>query len=92
MSRNKKNNVYPCKPQFYYIKVGFKEAKIYRRVFVMTSSRKDGADCFYFFICLFFFYFINLFIFFFFCWFMKCMVSVVACLLFLLVSLVGYAL
>ena len=21
--RNKKNNVYPCKPQFYYIKVGF---------------------------------------------------------------------
>ena len=24
LSRNKKNNVYPCKPQFYYIKVGFK--------------------------------------------------------------------
>ena len=24
MSRNKKNNVYSCKPQFYYIKVGFK--------------------------------------------------------------------
>ena len=24
MSRNKTNNVYPCKPQFYYIKVGFK--------------------------------------------------------------------
>ena len=23
-SRYKKNNVYPCKPQFYYIKVGFK--------------------------------------------------------------------
>ena len=23
-SRNKKINVYPCKPQFYYIKVGFK--------------------------------------------------------------------
>ena len=23
-----KNNVYPCKPQFYYIKVGFKEVKI----------------------------------------------------------------
>ena len=22
LSRNKKNNVYPCKPQFYYIKVG----------------------------------------------------------------------
>ena len=27
-SRNKKNNVYPCKPQFYYIKVGFKGVKI----------------------------------------------------------------
>ena len=23
LSRNKKHNVYPCKPQFYYIKVGF---------------------------------------------------------------------
>ena len=27
-SRNKKNNVFPCKPQFYYIKVGFKGVKI----------------------------------------------------------------
>ena len=27
-SRNKKNNVYPCKPQFYYIKEGFKGVKI----------------------------------------------------------------
>ena len=26
--RNKKNNVYPCKPQFYYIKVGFEGVKI----------------------------------------------------------------
>ena len=25
---NKKNNIYPCKPQFYYIKVGFKGVKI----------------------------------------------------------------
>ena len=24
LSRNNKNNVYPCKPQFYYIEVGFK--------------------------------------------------------------------
>ena len=24
LSRNKKINVYPCKPQFYYIKVGLK--------------------------------------------------------------------
>ena len=28
LSRNKKNNVYPCKPQFYYVKVGFKGVKI----------------------------------------------------------------
>ena len=28
LSRNKKNNVYPCKPQFYYIKVGFRGVKI----------------------------------------------------------------
>ena len=27
-SKNKLNNVYPCKPQFYYIKVGFKGVKI----------------------------------------------------------------
>ena len=28
LSRNKKNNVYPCQLQFYYIKVGFKVVKI----------------------------------------------------------------
>ena len=28
LSRNEKNNLYPCKPQFYYIKVGFKGVKI----------------------------------------------------------------
>ena len=28
LSRSKKNNVYPCKPQFYYIKAGFKGVKI----------------------------------------------------------------
>ena len=28
LSRNKKNNVYPCKLQFYCIKVGFKGVKI----------------------------------------------------------------
>ena len=28
LSINKKNNVYSCKPQFYYIKVGFKGIKI----------------------------------------------------------------
>ena len=38
LSRNKKNNVYPCKPQFYYIKVGFKGVKLYRHVFVMYCT------------------------------------------------------
>ena len=28
LSRNNNNNVYPCKPQFYCIKVGFKGVKI----------------------------------------------------------------
>ena len=28
LSKNKKNNVYPSKPQFYCIKVGFKGVKI----------------------------------------------------------------
>ena len=28
LSRNKKNNVYPCKPQFYYIKAGFNGVNI----------------------------------------------------------------
>ena len=28
LNKNKKHNVYPCKPQFYYIKVGFKGVKI----------------------------------------------------------------
>ena len=28
LSSNKKNNIYPCKPQFYYMKVGFKWVKI----------------------------------------------------------------
>ena len=35
LSKNKKNKVYPCKPQFYYIKMGFKGSKLYRHVFVM---------------------------------------------------------
>ena len=32
-SKNKKNNVYPCKPQFYYIKVGFKGGQNYMGMF-----------------------------------------------------------
>ena len=33
LSKNKKNNVYPSKPQFYYIKVGFKGLKITQACF-----------------------------------------------------------
>ena len=40
LSRNKKNNVYPCKPQFYYIKVGFKGLKI----FVMEKKNAVEYD------------------------------------------------
>ena len=43
LSRNKKNKVYPCKPQFYYIKVGFNGVKIYRHVCVMYSSTSFGG-------------------------------------------------
>ena len=35
LSRNKKNNVYPCKLQLYYIKVGLRGSKLYRHVFMM---------------------------------------------------------
>ena len=49
LSRNKKNNVYPCKPQFYYIKVGFEGVKIiyacfrdaYNQRLVLSSVTKD---------------------------------------------------
>ena len=37
LSKNKKNNVYPCKPQFYFIKWGLRGSKIYRYVFVMLQ-------------------------------------------------------
>ena len=43
-SRNKKNNVYPCKPQFYYIKFGFKGSKLNRHVFVVrifTAAKRE---------------------------------------------------
>ena len=33
LSKNKKNNVYPCKPQFYYIQVGFKGVNILKACF-----------------------------------------------------------
>ena len=37
LNRNTKINVYPCKPQFYCIKVGFKGVKTNGRVFVMSA-------------------------------------------------------
>ena len=33
LSRNKKNNVYPCKPKFYYIKVEFEVGSNYIGMF-----------------------------------------------------------
>ena len=44
LSKNKKNNVYPCKSQFCYIKVGFKGPKLYMHVFVMISLFLKGAS------------------------------------------------
>ena len=43
LSRNKKNNVYPCKPQFYAIKVGFKGVNIIQACFldVKLNVRKN---------------------------------------------------
>ena len=39
LSRNKKNNVYPCKSKFYCIlKWGLRGSKLYRRVFVMLGG------------------------------------------------------
>ena len=38
LSRNKKNNVYPCKPQFYCNKWGLRGSKLYMHVFVMSSN------------------------------------------------------
>ena len=45
LSRNNKNNVYPCKPQFYYIKAGFKGSKLYRYVFVMSNRNSQVFYC-----------------------------------------------
>ena len=50
LSRNKKNNVYPCKPQFYYTKVGFKGVKIIQACFrdilnLCTDNTQIFSDC-----------------------------------------------
>ena len=38
LTRNKKNNVYPCRSQFYYQKWGLKGSKLYSHVFVMGKA------------------------------------------------------
>ena len=43
LSRNKKINVYPCKPQFYYIEVGFKGVQIIQACFCDGLLQKVGA-------------------------------------------------
>ena len=51
LSRNKKNNVYPRKPTFYNIKMGFKGVKIiqacyrdeYVSFYLKTLSKKKNA-------------------------------------------------
>ena len=45
LSGNKKNNVYPCKPQFYYIKVGFEGVKIIQACFRVVVSFNSCAIC-----------------------------------------------
>ena len=44
LNRNKKNNVYPWTPQFYYIKVGFKGDQNYIGIFFLMNdtSTHDG--------------------------------------------------
>ena len=42
LSRNKKNNVYPCKPQFYYIKVAFTGGQNYIGMFSWWGSAGPG--------------------------------------------------
>ena len=45
LSRNEKNNIHPCKPQFYYIKVGFKGVKIIKVCFrdgLLSVSKSEN--------------------------------------------------
>ena len=71
LSRNNKNNIHPYKPHFYYMKVGFKGAKLYKHVFVMISFHpmiyppgegdclKEMPSLIYLFILLFIFFLKN---------------------------------
>ena len=46
LSKNKKNNVYPGKPQFYYIKVGFKGGQNYIGMFSWCFVGPCGCSYF----------------------------------------------
>ena len=47
LSRDKKNNVYPCKPLFYFLKVGFKGVKIIQVSFHdVILNGMEGKPCF----------------------------------------------
>ena len=43
LAKNKKNEVYSCKPQFSYI-------KLYKRVFVMEAIRRGASNAYYIFV------------------------------------------
>ena len=42
LNRNKKNNVYPCKAQFYFMNVGFKGVKLIKVCFRDEMWRYPG--------------------------------------------------
>ena len=50
LRRNNKINVYPCNPQFYYIKLGFRVSTLYRHAFVMriyvSNNTSSAWYCF----------------------------------------------
>ena len=46
LSRNKKNNEYPCKPQFMYKKWGLRGSKLYTHVFLMHRSTYEVLNIF----------------------------------------------
>ena len=45
LSRNQKNKVYPCKPQFYYIQVGFMGVKIISACFRDVNTFHAASMC-----------------------------------------------
>ena len=47
LNRNKKNNVYPCKPKFYYMKVRFKGVKIILACFRDENTETEKQNGFW---------------------------------------------